>query len=349
MGKNAHGRVLITGGAGFIGSNMASYWLQKGYNVRIFDNLSRKGAAQNIKWIQQQDNDGKLEILIHDIRDFNAVRDAASGVDLIFHLAGQVAVTESIKDPRTDFEVNALGTLNVLESVRLLRSSPIIVYFSTNKVYGSLEHLDVVETDTRYLFTNIKTGISEKCPLDFHSPYGCSKGAAEQYVHDYARIFDLPTIVFRMSCIYGPRQFGTEDQGWLAHLLISTLLGHPITIYGDGKQVRDILFISDLLRAVELAVNQIDRTAGQVYNIGGGQENEISVWEEFKELLFVLTQKEVTPTFFNWRQGDQKIYSSDISKAHRDFGWHPTITAQNGVQLLHEWLKDNIDTIKLGK
>src|SRR5229473_1426803 len=227
--------------------------------------------------------------------------------------AGQVAVTTSVTDPRTDFDINALGTLNVLEAARLAGRRPPIVTTSTNKVYGELEQVAVVEERRRYRFADRPDGISEDQPLDFHSPYGCSKGAADQYVRDYARIYGLPTVVFRMSCIYGPRQFGTEDQGWVAHFVISALTGKPITIYGNGKQVRDVLFVDDLVRAFRLAADNIDTVAGEVFNIGGGPPNTLSVWDEFGELLRGLTNRTITVEFEDWRPGDQPCYVSNIA------------------------------------
>src|SRR5216683_121933 len=278
-------RTLVIGGAGFIGSNLVSHLLAAGENVTVFDALLRPGTAHNVAWLQSHPQSSRLRLVKADVRDFKAVQAAVSDVDVIYHLAGQVAVTTSVTDPRTDFDINALGTLNVLEAARLGGRRPPIVITSTNKVYGELEQVAVVEERRRYRFADCPDGISEDQPLDFHSPYGCSKGAADQYVRDYARIYGLPTVVFRMSCIYGPRQFGTEDQGWVAHFIISALTGRPITIYGDGKQVRDVLYVSDLVRAFRLAVSRIDRTAGQVFNIGGGPANTLAVWTEFGEML----------------------------------------------------------------
>ncbi len=273
-------KTLITGGAGFIGSNLAHRLLSKDQEVVIYDNLARRGTEKNVTWLRENHGEA-FQLIRGDIRDAQRLEKVVGEVDLIYHLAAQVAVTTSVLDPREDFGINALGTLNVLEAARRCKNKPIVVFTSTNKVYGALEGIKVVDKGGRYDFANVK-GISESYPLDFHSPYGCSKGAADQYVRDYARIYGLPTVVFRMSCIYGPRQFGNEDQGWLAHFLISSLLGRPITIYGDGKQVRDILYIDDLLAAFESAVEQVETARGRVYNIGGGRENTISVWVEFE-------------------------------------------------------------------
>ena len=332
--------VLVTGGAGFIGCNLAHALLQDGLRVRIFDNLSRRGTERNLAWLQEQHPNG-LELVRGDVRDFAAVREAVQGADVIYHLAAQVAVTTSVADPRTDFEVNALGTLNVLEAARLAGHQSIVVFTSTNKVYGGLEDVAVVENETRYEFRDYPTGIPESRPLDFHAPYGCSKGAADQYVRDYARIYGLPTVVFRMSCIYGPHQFGNEDQGWVAHFVIASALGRPITIYGDGKQVRDILWIDDLVRACRLAVERIDVTAGQVYNIGGGPANTISVWAEFGPLLAELLGHRVPVTYGDWRPGDQPVYVSDTSKAKAELGWQPAVDRERGVEQLYNWVMEN--------
>jgi CDP-paratose 2-epimerase len=283
-----------------------------------------------------------------DVREFDVVREAVRDAGVIYHLAGQVAVTTSVRDPRSDFDINALGTLNVLEAARLGGHRPVIVFTSTNKVYGGLEEIDVVEERHCYRLTRFPEGISEAQPLDFHSPYGCSKGAADQYVRDYARIYGLPTVVFRMSCIYGPRQFGTEDQGWVAHFIISALTGQPITIYGNGKQVRDVLFVDDLVRALRLAARNIDTVAGEVFNIGGGPSNTLSVWAEFGNLLRGLIGKEIAVDFEDWRPGDQPCYVSNIEKARTRLGWFPNIEKEKGIRLLGEWIKANIDLFRSG-
>jgi CDP-paratose 2-epimerase len=260
---------------------------------------------------------------------------------VIYHLAAQVAVTTSVEDPRTDYETNATGTLNTLEAARLSGRNPTVVFTSTNKVYGGIEDVPVVELDTRYAFHGLPDGIPESRPLDFHSPYGCSKGAADQYVRDYARIYQLPTVVFRMSCIYGPRQFGNEDQGWVAHFLISALTGRPIMIFGNGKQVRDVLYVDDLVRAFRLAVDRIDKTAGEVFNIGGGAGNTMSIWHEFSGLLAQLAGREVPVAFGDWRPGDQPCYVSDIRKAKRAMGWEPLVRKETGVRRLWDWVSSH--------
>ena len=333
---------LITGGAGFIGSNLADALASDGWVVWIFDLLARPGVERNLAWLQER-HGGRIRFIRGDVRDFPAVAEAVRQAEVVFHLAAQVAVTTSLIDPRTDFEINALGTLNVLEAARQARHRPIVLYTSTNKVYGAMEEVPVVEEATRYRYADRPFGIDEGQPLDFHSPYGCSKGAADQYVRDYARIYGLPTVVFRMSCIYGPRQFGTEDQGWVAHFVISAMTGRPITIYGDGKQVRDLLFVTDLVAAMRAAVERIDRTAGQVYNIGGGPEHTLSVWHEFAPLLTEILDRPLDPPAFGpWRPGDQKVYVSDIRKAMRDLDWRPQVGVREGLTRLAEWVRENL-------
>src|SRR5216684_4893889 len=336
-------RTLVTGGAGFVGSNLVSDLLAAGQNVTVFDSLLRPGAAQNIAWLQSHPQSSQLRVIKADVRDFDAVQAAVSDAEVIYHLAGQVAVTTSVTDPRTDFDINALGTLNVLEAARLGGRRPPIVITSTNKVYGGLEQIAVVEERRRYRFADCPDGISEDQPLDFHSPYGCSKGAADQYVRDYARIYGLPTVVFRMSCIYGPRQFGTEDQGWVAHFVISALTGKPITIYGNGKQVRDVLFVNDLVRAFRLAVDNIDKAEGEVFNIGGGPSNTMSIWAEFGEILTELRGRNLPVDFGDRRPGDQPCYVSDIRKADERLGWRPRVDKENGVRRLWDWAASNLD------
>ena len=338
--------VLITGGAGFIGSNLANHLLGAGHKVSVFDNLSRKGTEHNLEWLQAHDQNKSLRFIKGDVRDWDAVQAAIRDVDVVYHLAAQVAVTTSVNDPRTDFEVNALGTLNVLEAARLSERKPIVVFTSTNKVYGGMEDVVVVEDDTRYGYRDYPQGISESQPLDFHSPYGCSKGAADQYVRDYARIYGLRTVVFRMSCIYGTRQFGNEDQGWLAHFIIASVLGRPITIYGDGKQVRDMLFVDDLIRAFEAVVTHIDVAAGQVFNIGGGSINTLAVWSELAPLLEQLLGKKIDVNYRDWRPGDQAVYVSDIRKAEKVLGWSPQVPVREGIKCLHDWVVAKRDILQ---
>jgi CDP-paratose 2-epimerase len=333
-----NGRVLVTGGAGFIGSNLVSHLLEEGLDVTIFDTFSRRGTHANVAWLSNKYKGSKLRVVRGDVRNFRAVQAVVQDADVIYHLAGQVAVTTSVADPRSDFEINALGTFNVLEAARLTGRQPVIVFSSTNKVYGGMEHNAVEEQADRFYFRDLIDGVSEKQLLDFHSPYGCSKGAADQYVRDYARIFGLPTVVFRMSCIYGPRQFGTEEQGWVAHFIISALTGRPITIYGNGKQVRDVLFVDDLVCALRLAVEKIDRIAGEVFNIGGGRLNALSVWNEFGRILAPFLNEAPNVSFDNWRPGDQPCYISDIRKASELLGWKPLIDKETGIRRLGEWV-----------
>jgi CDP-paratose 2-epimerase len=333
-------RVLVTGGAGFIGSNVCHRLLSQGHQVIVYDNLSRQGTEKNVAWLREN-HGNKFSLVQADIRDYNALQEAMQGCHVIYHHAAQVAVTWSVSDPREDFEVNALGTLNVLEAARANDPPPIVLYTSTNKVYGGMEEVKIVESETRHAYASLPQGVSEAQPLDFHSPYGCSKGAADQYVRDYARIYGLKTVVFRMSCIYGPRQFGVEDQGWVAHFLISSVLGRPITIYGDGKQVRDILYIDDLVEAFQRALERIDVCAGQVYNMGGGPQNTMSVWAEFHDYLQELLGHDVSVSYGDWRPGDQLVYVSDTSKAQRELGWRPQTSVREGVEKLFHWVVEN--------
>jgi len=335
-------RAMITGGAGFIGSNTADRLLREGHEVIIVDDLSRPGSEKNLKWLH--DSHGAFDFHQVDVRHFGELKKtlASTGdLDVVFHFAAQVAVTTSVLDPRTDFEINALGTLNLLEALRTLEIRPVALFASTNKVYGALSQLRVLEDADCYRYADLPSGVPEDIGLDFYSPYGCSKGAADQYMHDYHRIYGLPTIVFRNSCIYGPRQFGIEDQGWLAWFAIAASLGKPISIYGDGKQVRDVLFVEDLIDAMLLAIEHRAATQGQVYNIGGGPENSISVWKEFGPMLEGYLGRKIPVTYHDWRPGDQRIYVSDISKAHRDFGWQPQTDVREGIRRLVRWVQDN--------
>ncbi|PRQ02455.1 CDP-paratose 2-epimerase [Enhygromyxa salina] len=329
--------VLVTGAAGFIGTNLVEHLLREGNTVTALDSLVRPGTEDNLEWLQRRARPGTLAFVQGDVRDAAIVTAAARGASVIYHLAAQVAVTTSVAEPREDFEVNAMGTLNVLEAARRSGRQPVVVFTSTNKVYGECADLAIDETPKRYVYQDRAHGVDERQPLDFHSPYGCSKGAADQYVRDYARIYGLPTVVFRMSCIYGPRQLGTEDQGWLAHFLIAATQDRPITIFGDGKQVRDVLFVGDLIRAFRLAVDTIDVTGGEVYNIGGGRANTLAVWAELGEVIAELRGAPVPVRFDDWRPGDQKIYVSDIRKAARDMDWAPVLTTTIGIRRLWAW------------
>lgn len=333
-------KAIITGGAGFIGCNAASRFLKRGDQVVVIDDLSRAGAESNLSWLEPQ---GNLSFVKADLRDAGQIVDVFrqhSDTELILHLAGQVAVTTSVADPRSDFEANALGTFNVLEATRQAGIKAPFVYSSTNKVYGAMEDAEVVDEDDHYAYADLPDGISEARGLDFHSPYGCSKGAADQYVRDYHRIYGLNTVVLRQSCIYGYRQFGVEDQGWVAWFTIASIIGRPITVYGDGKQIRDVLFIDDLLDAYDAVRSKIKAVAGRVYNIGGGPRNVLSLLD----LLAYLEQKRGRPLPYlrsDWRPGDQRVYVSDIRLASRELAWSPRIEWRRGLDLLYDWVSEN--------
>jgi CDP-paratose 2-epimerase len=340
-------KIIITGGAGFMGANFANYFLSQGHKVLLFDNLSRKGCLENIAWLQRHEQADNLELLVGDVRcPPRSLAAAVESADALFHFAAQVAVTTSVADPRYDFEVNTQGAFNLLELVRTSQGKrPVIFYASTNKVYGGIEDVAVTEESDHYRYRDLPQGISEEQFLDFHSPYGCSKGCAEQYVRDYARIYDLKTVVFRQSCIYGYRQFGIEDQGWVAWFSIAAALGKALTVYGNGKQVRDILFIEDLILAYTLAWANIDRTAGQIYNVGGGPNNAISL----RHLLAFLQREvdaDLTPTYAEWRPGDQRIYISNITKCQQDFGWQPEVSWTTGVMKLLDWVQSHREMLE---
>jgi CDP-paratose 2-epimerase len=275
------------------------------------------------------------------VRDAVLITESSRSADIIIHLAAQVAVTTSVINPRDDFEINALGTFNVLEAARLNERKPVFLYASTNKVYGGMEDVKVLEAPTRWCYADLPQGCPETQPLDFHSPYGCSKGCGDQYVRDYARIFNLPTVVLRQSCIYGPRQFGMEDQGWVAWMIIAAVTGRPLTIYGDGKQIRDVLHVEDLLNAYDIVIKNINSVRGQVYNLGGGPENTMSIWTEFGPLLGKLLGKNVPVVCGDWRPGDQKVFVADIRKAERELGWKPKVRVEAGVQGLVEWVRES--------
>jgi CDP-paratose 2-epimerase len=335
-------RVLITGGAGFIGVNATTRLLREGHEVVLVDNLSRRGTHHNLAWLKEQKK--SLEFHEIDIRDADALEQLIAEqehLDAVLHLAAQVAVTTSIEDPRADFEINALGTLNLLESIRASRHRPLVIYASTNKVYGGMEGVAVVEEGKRYRYRDYPRGIPESMTLDFHSPYGCSKGAADQYVRDYARVFDIPTVVFRQSCIYGPRQFGIEDQGWVAWFVIASLLGRPITIYGDGKQVRDLLYVDDLTAAYLAAINNPAKASGQIFNVGGGAPYSLAIWTEFGALLEGLLGREIKVSRGDWRQGDQPVYISDIDRISSELDWRPETPPEQGISKLVAWAKAN--------
>jgi CDP-paratose 2-epimerase len=330
-------RVLITGGAGFIGTNLADRLLTAGYQVTIYDNLSRAGVDRNIAWLTKR-HANRLSVEVADIRDAARIKSAVRGADRVFHFAAQVAVTTSILEPRYDYEVNVGGTLNVLEAIRSADNPPPLVFTSTNKVYGALSDLALQRNCTRYqpLDAAMRTGINEERPLDFHSPYGCSKGAADQYVLDYARTFGIPAVVFRMSCIYGPHQMGTEDQGWIAHFLLQAIKGRPVSICGDGMQVRDVLFVDDLVDAMLLAQANSQTLSAQAFNIGGGLGNTLSL-QELLNIINSLQDRPLKVEMSDWRVGDQRYYVSDIRKFRAATGWAPRVNVREGVKRLHHW------------
>ena len=336
-------RLFITGGAGFIGCNLAAYHLEHGAQVTVFDNLSRPRTGHNLQWLQSKYGDPQLCFIQGDVRDYPALSQAlqSSSAQWVVHFASQVAVTTSVQNPREDFEINALGTFNVLEAARQQPVPPAVFYASTNKVYGGMEDVPVVSDESRYRYRDLPAGVSERQPLDFHSPYGCSKGAGDQYVRDYARIYDMKTVVFRQSCIYGERQFGVEDQGWVAHFIIAAVMGRPITIYGDGKQVRDLLYVQDLIRAYGAAWERLDQVSGQVFNVGGGSANSLAIWSEFGPMLDRMAGHPIQIKRADWRPGDQPVFISDNSKAKALLQWEPQVSVQDGIQRLWDWVSHN--------
>jgi CDP-paratose 2-epimerase len=331
--------VLVTGGCGFIGCNLADRLAGRGNEVIVLDNLARAGVRENAQWLKSRHGD-RVNVVIADIREPIPVIDTVREASAVIHLAAQVAVTDSVADPVADFDINARGTLNVLEAVRLHNRSAPVLFASTNKVYGRLiDDTQIMRAEQRYqpASTAQAYGISENAPLDFYSPYGCSKGTADQYVRDYARIFGLQTVVMRMSCIYGPRQFGTEDQGWIAHFLLSALRGDRLTIYGDGYQVRDALHVSDAADAWLAALDHIALVRGRVFNLGGGPSNSISL-RELIGLLAELTKSDIAYSFADWRPGDQPWYVTDTRALSTALNWKPKTSLQDGLISLHEWL-----------
>ena len=314
-------RVLITGGAGFLGVNAAIHLIKYGWSVTLLDNLSRPGTERNLKWVITR-YPNRVTFIKEDVRNAAALPEHVRKQDAVLHLAAQVAVTTSLLDPNTDFDVNARGTLNVLEAVRLHNREAPFVFASTNKVYGKLGKNNSACKETQ--------------PLDFHSPYGCSKGAADQYVRDYSRCFDMNTVVLRQSCIYGAHQYGTEDQGWVAHFVHSILKDRALTIYGDGTQVRDLLDARDLSALYALVIDKIAITRGEVYNVGGGTENQRKLLEVIDQ-IGELAGKKPQFSFADWREGDQAFYVSDNTKALEQLGWEPKIDFDHGLRDLIAW------------
>ena len=337
--EHSAGHTLITGGAGFIGTNVAAAACARGEHVLVFDNLARPGVQRNLDWLRRTFG-GRLRFVPGDVRDAAAVQQAVRSAGKIFHFAAQVAVTTSLEQPREDFEVNALGTLNVLEACRQRADPPPLLFTSTNKVYGDLGGLQVRAEGERYVPMDAavaRHGVGETLPLDFHSPYGCSKGTADQYVLDYARCYGLPATVFRMSCVYGPHQCGTADQGWVAHFAREVLRGRPITFYGDGRQVRDLLFVNDLVTAMEAALAQLDRCRGRAFNMGGGVGNALSL-RDVVALLAQRSDRRPTVSHDDWRAGDQRYYVSDTRAFTAVTGWKPRTSVAEGIDQLCAWL-----------
>ena len=332
-------RVLITGGAGFIGSNLADRLAGEGCEVVIYDALARPGVERNLAWLKAR-HAARITSIVGDVRDAEAVSRACSGADAVFHLAAQVAVTTSLNDPMEDFSINVGGALNLLEAVRGRGAQVPLIFASTNKVYGDLGDIALEMDEAAYQPRDErlrKHGVGEDRPLDFHTPYGCSKGAADQYVLDYARSFGTPTCVLRMSCIYGPRQMGTEDQGWVAHFLIRALTGKPITIYGDGRQVRDLLYVADAVEAYVAAWRRIEAVKGRAFNLGGGPSNAVSLRQVLARIEEILGHP-VELRFADWRAGDQRNYVSDTSRARRELGLPKPLDWRRGLQSLADWL-----------
>lgn len=336
-------KLLITGGCGFLGSNLAHYGIEQGWDITIFDNLSRLGSEQNLVWLRSC---GNFSFVHGDIRNKNDIETLVKKLrpDVVFHLAGQVAMTTSIDNPYKDFEINAMGSLNLLDSLRKYSSHTAVLYSSTNKVYGDLEQYSYTETDTRYICDEYPDGFPETITLDFHSPYGCSKGSADQYMLDYSRIFGLNTTVFRHSSMYGSRQFATYDQGWIGWFCQQAVAqlknpdAKPFTISGNGKQVRDILHAEDMANLYFSAANSPDKVNGQAYNIGGSIQQSLSLLELFDilndELSINLRYQELSV-----RQSDQKVFVADISKIQQAIGWKPHVSSREGIKKMVTWIE----------
>jgi CDP-paratose 2-epimerase len=334
--------VLVTGGAGFIGCNIANALAERGHRVLVYDALSRPGVERNLAWLKERHGE-RISSVVADIRDEDSLARAAREAKAVFHMAAQVAVTTSLVDPREDFDINMRGTLHLLDALRIKGDGTPIVFASTNKVYGDLADLDFRLEGDRYVAVDqavAANGVPETRPLDFHTPYGCSKGAADQYVLDYARSFGLRAAVIRMSCIYGLRQMGTEDQGWVAHFLIRALEGQPITIYGDGHQVRDILDVSNAVEAYLNAWARIDQVSGRAFNLGGGPANAVSL-RELLAHIGELLGREIEVRFADWRAGDQRYFVADTRAIVRELGLSPAVPWKQGVANLADWLRES--------
>lgn len=340
--------VLITGGSGFIGANLAASYLQDGEDVILLDNLSRPGVEQNLAWLKDRYGT-RVHPLLADVRDYEAICSAVAEAKAVFHLAGQTAVTTSLVKPFDDFEINARGTLNVLEAIRRSGRRIPVVFASTNKVYGSLGDLEMIELEDRYLPTDKQTrrfGIGEGRSLSLCTPYGCSKGVADQYVLDYAVSYGVPSAVLRMSCVYGPHQFGTEDQGWVAHFLICALNGQPVTIYGDGKQVRDILHVGDAVAAYRGVMREIDAVGGLAFNLGGGPPNAVSLRLVLQKIARVVG-RELEIGYEDWRAGDQLFFVADTRRLTERLGWRARMPWGRGLEDLAGWLRENRGAARL--
>jgi CDP-paratose 2-epimerase len=337
---------VITGGAGFIGANVAHRLLSAGERVRVVDDLSRAQVVRNVEWLRRV-HGSALDLVVADVRDARAVRAAIADAAHVFHFAAQVAVTTSLADPMHDFDVNARGTLVVLEALRATKPSPSLLFTSTNKVYGACDDVALRREGPRYVPEDARlrdVGIGESRPLEFHSPYGCAKGAADQYVLDWARTFCLRTCVFRMSCIYGPRQLGNEDQGWVAHFFMRAAAGETITIYGDGHQVRDVLFVDDLVDAMLLARHDLaraegSRAAGRAFNVGGGPNSALSLLD-LVDRIGAMTGRRPDVRFEAWRTADQRWYVSDVRAIDRSLGWRPRTSVDRGLDRLRAWVEE---------
>lgn len=338
-------RALITGGAGFVGANYAKHLLDRGVEVVVYDNFGRgPGGKINCEWLSKHPNANKLKVVEGDVRDFESLKKAASGCDFILHAAAQVSVPLSMEEPKVDFEINVLGTFNVLEVARSLNTDPVVIYTSTNKVYGIPEY-ELVELETRYDFADDLLGVDEKAQLKAEEPYGASKAVGDLYMKAYHNIYGLKTISFRCSCMYGPRQWGVEEQGWVAWFCTAFALGYTITIFGNGKQVRDLLYITDVVEAFDLALDNIDKVAGLGINLGGGRENAVSLLEVIA-YLEQLSGRKVDIRFTDWRPFDNKCYYTDITLAKKLLGWVPKVSWRDGIRMTYEWVKENLKVIE---
>jgi CDP-paratose 2-epimerase len=338
-------KALITGGAGFVGSNVAGFLLNKGYEVAIYDNLARGLSCEyNISWLRSNHNTKRLTVIKGDVRDYECLARAAKDSELIIHTAAQVSVPRSIEDPRADFEVNVLGTFNILEVARNCNLTPFMIYTSSNKVYG-IPNSELIELEKRYDFKDLSEGVNEMHPLKGEEPYGVSKAIGDHYLRAYCLLYGLKGISVRCSCMYGPGQWGKEEQGWVAWFCIAFALGHPITIYGDGKQVRDLLYIDNVISAFGKAIQKANELKGEAVNLGGGKRNAVSLLDVI-EYLEKLTGKRVERRFTNWRQRDNKCYYTNYSKAEKLLGWKPSVPFKEGIARTYEWIQTNLTTIK---